>query len=294
MIPNRSTAAITENKKLFVISDLHIGNGSARDNLLKNDKHIAFQRFLDEVDRQEGALIVLGDLLELWRYRCEDIVQYWGRLLERLGAMKVVYVPGNHDNLWHRKYQTVRQTLPLFNTLSHPFTKEIGGRTFKFMHGHEIDPMITNSIQTFAPVLRVLSGAFEYRQDMCLVTSDALTDVLLETGEQLLRVWKKLTRQVNNSAVEHFGLSDETLTQLRRPIRTRNMLARFFKQHQEGLYDVTITGHTHKAGHYGKWYYNCGCWTRQHGNCIIIEPDGHIEVCNWTSRGVRKNDTAVI
>lgn len=282
-----------ENNRLFVISDLHIGNGSARDNLLKNNKLTVFQRFLDEVDRHDGVLIILGDLLELWRYRGEDILERWDRLLRRLAEMDLIYVPGNHDPLWSDTYTSVRQMHPLFDKLHRPFIKDIGGRRFKFMHGHELDPLITPGIQKFSPILCWLSGVLEYRQDMCLMTSNVLTDVLEEAGEQVLRLWKKLTLQINSSGFEHLGLADETMTQLIRPIRTRNMLGRVLKEQREGLYDVTITGHTHKAGCYEQWYFNCGCWTRTVTNYLTIDTDGLIHVFDWTSNGAESN-TAVV
>lgn len=293
---NHAKSAIpqVENKKLFIISDLHIGNGSARDNLLKNDNYTVFQGFLDEVEKQNGVLLVLGDLLELWRYRCEEILERWGRLLGRLAEMDLIYVPGNHDPLWSDTYTAVRKMHPLFDKLHRPFIKDIGGRRFKFMHGHELDPLIPTGIQKLSPILCRLSSILEYRQDMCLVTSNVLTDVLEEAGEQVLRLWKKLTLQMNSSAFEHLGLADETMTQLIRPIRTRNMLGRFFKEQQDGLYDVTITGHTHKAGCSGQWYFNCGCWTRNVTNYLTIDTDGQIHVFDWTCNGAERNTTIII
>lgn len=293
MVKSRALTA-TENRKIFVISDLHIGDGSTRDNLLKKNKHVALQLLLDEIEKQDGVLVILGDLLELWRYRCEDILDRWHRLLNRIAQMDPIYVPGNHDNLWAKSFETVRRMHPLFDQLHRPFTKDIGGRRFKFMHGHELDPMISDKIQKLAPVMRMLTGVFEYREDMCLITNDRFSDILLEAGERALRFWQKTTFQIDHSAIEHLGICDETWTQLKRPIRTRNMLSRFYQQQQEGLYDVTITGHTHKAGCFRQWYFNSGCWTREILNYITIDADGRVCVCNWTPEGSQVNNTAIM
>jgi len=47
---------------IFVVSDLHIGDGSAKDSLLKRDNQTLLYRFLDKVDHCRGRLIILGDL----------------------------------------------------------------------------------------------------------------------------------------------------------------------------------------------------------------------------------------
>lgn len=279
--------------KLFIISDLHIGDGSLRDNLTKDNKALHFNRFLDEVERQCGTLMILGDLMELLRYPWTTVLGKWWRLFDRLSEMDVHYVPGNHDDLFDPRYEECRQAHPFFESLHHPFTASIGGKRFRFMHGHEIDPLINRSLSTLAPAIRFLAGTLERQADSCLITSDRASDWLLEAGEQVLRIWHTLTRQVNHTVYANLGFSSEPLTWLKRPIRTRNMLARYYKQQQSGLYDITITGHTHYAGHFDDWYFNCGCWTRQIMNYLTIDSDGRVEVRNWTSAGTEINTDLV-
>jgi UDP-2,3-diacylglucosamine pyrophosphatase LpxH len=289
---HKTETAFLDDRKLFIISDLHIGDGSLRDNLIKDNKFLLFSRFLDEVEKQNGRLLILGDLLELWRYPWHAILSRWHRLFDRLAAMDVVYVPGNHDELHQPNFAACRSSHPFFNVLHRPFLKTVGGKRFMFMHGHEADPLISRHSTAFAPVLRFLAGTLELREDACLITSDRVTDFLLETGEQLLRVWQTLTRQVNHAMYTHLELPD-SLTHLRYPLRTKNMLARFYDRQREGLYDITITGHTHHAGHYGGWYYNCGCWTRPIVNYLVVSPDGRIEICDWTPEGSSVNRESV-
>lgn len=284
---------LLNNRKLFIISDLHIGDGSPRDNLIKGNKVLLFNRFLDEVEKQDGVLVILGDLLELWRYSWEAILEYWWKLFDRLATMPVLYVPGNHDELLNTRYEECRNVHPFLQNLHPPFLKTIGPHRFKFMHGHEVDPLISRYCTTLAPLLRILAGTLEFRPDTCLVTCDKVTDILLETGEQFLRIWHTLTRQVNHAVYAHLGFSSESMTWLKCPIRTRNMLARFYKQQQAGFYDITITGHTHNPGYFGNWYFNCGCWTRQVMNYLTVDPEGHIEIRNWTSDGSAINPAAV-
>jgi UDP-2,3-diacylglucosamine pyrophosphatase LpxH len=281
----------TDHRKLFVISDVHIGDGSCKDNLMKHDKGGLLLRFLDEVERQNGALMICGDFLELWAYPWVAIVHRWHKLLDRLADMDVIYVTGNHDELHNPSFSDCRSAHRFFNAIRHPFVKTIGGRRFKFMHGHEVDPLISHRFTAAAPVLRFLAGTLEFKSDTCLITSDAVSDFLMEAGEQWLRIWHTLTRQVNRAYLQ-LGLSD-SMTRLKTPLRTRNMLARFYDQQLSGDYDITITGHTHNAGFYGTWYYNCGCWTRQTPNYMVIDPDGRVEIRNWTAEGSVLNTASV-
>lgn len=280
-------------RPLFVISDLHIGDGSARDNLVKGNKSLLLQRFLDEVERRNGVLVVLGDLFELWRYSMEAILEYWHKLIDRIAAMDLIYVPGNHDALFDKPFRKNRTLHPIFESLHQPFVRTIGGRQFKFMHGHEVDPIIPDNLNRLVPAIRLLCGAFELRDDRCLITCDRVTDALLEAGEQLLYRWHKLTRQLDMAIYEHLGFSNDQLASMKRPLRTRNMLARFFKQQQSGLYDVTITGHTHKAGRFGQWYFNSGCWTQSVMNYLVVTPDGQVSVENWNGRTGSSNITLI-
>ena len=280
-------------RRLYVISDLHMGDGSSRDTLAKGGKSVLLQRFLDEVERQDGVLVVLGDFFELWRYQAAAILEHWHTLIDRMSQMDLIYVPGNHDTLYDNRFEKERRMHPIFEKLHPPFVRTIGGQRFKFMHGHEVDPMISDRMIKLAPVLRLLTGAFEFRQDQCLITCDRVSDALLEAGEQFLHGWHKMTCQFDQAVYEHLGFTNEQLAWLKRPLRTRKMLARFFRQQQDGVYDVTITGHTHKAGRFGQWYYNCGCWTQPIMNYLLIRPDGNVSVHDWTADGTRRNSTMV-
>ena len=294
MLAQSKTEARSSQKPIYVVSDLHIGNGSAKDSLVKGGKSVLFEQFLDTVEQSDGRLVICGDLFELWRYRLEDVLDYWHNLIERLAAMDVIYVPGNHDPLLDKSYQAALTWHPLFEKLSEPFTQVIGQKRFMFMHGHEIDPIIAEPVKRWAPMLRLLTGAFELGSDCCLMTSDRVTDFLLETGEQFLRIWQMLTRRVEQAVDETlFPLSGEKLTRLKQPLRTRNMLSRFYRQQQEGVYDITITGHTHNAGRFGQWYFNSGCWTRPTVSYLHITPDGEVSVRDWTEDGARCNPTVV-
>ena len=281
-------------RDIFVLSDLHIGNGAAKDNLLKCDRQLLLYRLLDKIDRTDGRLVILGDLFELLRYPPEAVFERWTKLLDRLAAMDVMYVPGNHDGLLWGQRRTWRHQHPFFESLRKPFAMTIGGKRFGFMHGHEVDPMISERMVKWRIALCALASSLEFGTNNCLITSDVFTDVLLEAGEQCLHWWERLTRQWNRAVHEHLGLCEDGWRRLIRPMRTRNMMARFLQQHQQGIYDITITGHTHHAGQLGNWYYNCGSWTQSVVNYLRIRPDGSVEVKDYAAQGEKINSSAVL
>ncbi len=291
----------TENRKsdwygrdIFVLSDLHIGDGSAKDNLLKGNNQTLLLRLLDKIESVGARLVILGDLFELWRYRPHAVVRRWRPLLDRLSRMDVIYVPGNHDWQFWREREYWRHQHPFFASLHKPFTVSIGTKHFKFMHGHEIDPVTPGFFDRLRPLLRVMTSTLEFHSDICLVTSDTMTDVLLEAGERVLYLWQRLTRRFNRAVHEHLGFFDDGWRRMIRPIRTRNMVARFFHHQQQGFYDVTITGHTHRAGRFGDWYFNCGSWTKSMGQYLHIYPDGQVVVNDWTLDGNKVNQTVML
>jgi predicted phosphodiesterase len=71
------------------------------------------------------------------------------------------------------------------------------------------------------------------------------------------------------------------------------MLTRYYRDKAEGLYDIAIVGHTHKAGAFGDWYFNSGSWTGTSNNFLRMTPDGSVGVFNWTDSGPQRNSTVV-
>ncbi len=60
---------IAYSKPVFVISDLHIGDGSQKDNLSRENREELLSNFLEYVQGENGELIIIGDFIELWPWR---------------------------------------------------------------------------------------------------------------------------------------------------------------------------------------------------------------------------------
>ena len=63
-----------DNHSIFVISDLHMGDGGVRDNFTLGDRKKQLNLFLDHVASQQGELIIVGDLFEFWQMNLSSIV----------------------------------------------------------------------------------------------------------------------------------------------------------------------------------------------------------------------------
>ena len=64
---------------------------------------------------------------------------------------------------------------------------------------------------------------------------------------------------------------------------TRVALDKYRLEHPTQL---LIAGHTHKAGVYGDWYINAGCWQTEQAHYVKITPDGEVTLRIWPGNEV--------
>ncbi|MHC4131406.1 MAG: metallophosphoesterase [Planctomycetota bacterium] len=278
-------------KSIFVLSDLHIGDGSKKDNLSCRYTEDMLYRFLDHVHGQNGELVINGDFLELWRFNVADVLEErWG-LLERLTDLDVTYVLGNHDG--ELEYVTEEDDLyhPFFEAIDEPFVRIIGGKRFKFMHGHEADPFSGVVLRRLCDTLEPLDGKLSLGEGGEMLVSDAVYRILIEIGELGKHTWFWV-RRFGSELFEELGLI-EADREVKRCIRTRKLLAAYHEELSDGLYDVAIAGHTHKAGRCRQWYFNSGSWMRGQRNFLRIHPDGSVDVCHWEKKGAVRDQTII-
>lgn len=243
---------------------------------------------------RQGQLVVAGDLFELLRYPLKRIIQRRRPLLDRLAALETVYIPGNHDDAVVPRSGDHPLPHPFFERMCHAFTFQVGPVRLRFMHGHEVDPLITPNVQSLGRMVGAVAHLVEFRQGTCCLSNEGVTDLLLEAGEQILRVRDWIARRMDRAVQDCCSLMPtESVRRLRRRIRTQRMLSRYYADRERGLYDVAIVGHTHKAGSFGRWYYNCGSWTGQSNSFLQISPAGEVAVFDWNGRGPEPNHTVL-
>jgi len=274
---------LSASKKIFVVSDLHIGDGGPRDNFSADDKARKFDLFLDYVEDCGGELFVLGDLFEFWQANVSRVLVHQMPLIDRLAGMNAVYVVGNHDADLEHLIGTNLLAHAFFERMSGPFERTIAGKRFKFMHGHELDPFNRDGTPRWGRILAILGGILEDRKGSPLLSAGGFTEKsLLKVSRSFMWIW--------NNSVNLFEKSErhekahslyESLTPAQDPTKIKGILSLYHNNKLSEGYDYLISGHTHRAGLFQDWYCNSGCWVGLRSNFVQIRSDGQIELYEW-------------
>lgn len=278
-----------QSKPIFVVSDLHLGSGGRRDNFSTYHKEKQFFDFLNFVEKNDGELIITGDLVDMWRFRIRRILRRYSELFDRLTEMNVSYIVGNHDQAIEPLVQNRILPHRFFEKTTEPFTRLIGNKHFKFMHGHELDPFNSRMRHLWGRIVCISAGTFEWINGAPFYTTQAIEEVLINFEEKLLEMWLLLCLELK----ETFGydICPHSAGSRLKNIRTKNLLARHQDYKNSQGYDVTISAHTHRVGRFKNWYFNSGSWVGETNNFLQILPDGNTTVFDWTTLGPKKNQT---
>lgn len=183
---------------IYVVSDLHLGDGSIRDNFAYHNKKERFMAFLNAVEKErEAELLVLGDCFELWQAYAGAVFNANRDTIDRLAAMPRTWaVFGNHDGEFAPSHsggksgaaEWLRHEWFRTRTLG-KIDRDIGGKRFTFAHGHEGDafndgdrPLSGNALAIFAGILEDRLGS-RYLDPEGKIPLEA---VLTEFGDMLL------------------------------------------------------------------------------------------------------------
>jgi UDP-2,3-diacylglucosamine pyrophosphatase LpxH len=144
-------------QKYLIISDLHLGNGTASDDFRRNADLTL--RVLDDYRARGYFLVLNGDIEELLRFELRDIMRRWRRFYEIIegfrqggGLLKIV---GNHD-------------IDLLDLPDNPWPVQeavrllYGDESIFVFHGHQMsrrlrrpNPVITFILRYIATPLRI-------------------------------------------------------------------------------------------------------------------------------------------
>ncbi|MEI6184394.1 MAG: UDP-2,3-diacylglucosamine diphosphatase, partial [Bacteroidota bacterium] len=124
---------ISPQKKVYFISDFHLGVPSHADSLVR-EKMIV--EFLNSIKDQAAAIFLLGDMFDFW-YEYKTVVpRGFVRLLGTLAQITDAGIPvhffvGNHD-MWMNNYLQQELNIPVFHD-NKEFT--FNNKTFLIGHG---------------------------------------------------------------------------------------------------------------------------------------------------------------
>lgn len=125
-------------KKVFFLSDFHLGTPSAADSLEREKRIVAF---LDSIKAEAHTIFIVGDLFDFWyEYRTvvpKGFVRLLGKLAELTDSgIAIHFFVGNHD-MWMKNYLQQELNVPVYFG---PATFVFNNRSFYIGHGDGLGP----------------------------------------------------------------------------------------------------------------------------------------------------------
>ena len=246
----------------YIISDLHLADGSRRDDFKKNRAN--FKNFLRIVKKQKAQLIIAGDFLELWQTNPIDIARTYSDILNNLISLQAKIIIGNHDYY----LQHFRQLNFLYDSFRIP-----GTRIF-IQHGHQFD--------RFNDPKRLI-----YMGNLAAMSAGIMEDIHPDLDETAMSFLESLHQKLKSALspihtpgtnrrqyLSHGGDFSEYLT------GAKKLLKKF---------DYVILGHTHKPGTAFKGrYLNSGSWTSSKPTYVEVGHNGHCALKYWPTQNLVK------
>lgn len=247
---------VGHNEKIKVrsvwISDIHLGfRGCSADFLLD---------FLHKVECD--YLYLVGDIIDIWEMKKK---MYWPQahnnvIRTLLGKAKhntkVVYVPGNHDEVLRDFDGAVFGNVEIQNEIIHTTADN---KKLLILHGDQFD-----SVVKISPLLaKVGSRLYEY----LLRANRWVNFVRRKLGFSYWSLAAFLKHRVKN-AVQYISNFEEAVAH---------------EAARQGV-DGVVCGHIHRAEiarHHEIDYFNCGDWVES-CTALVEHPDGTMEILNWT------------
>jgi uncharacterized membrane protein HdeD (DUF308 family)/predicted phosphodiesterase len=191
-------------------------------------------------------------------------------------------VPGNHDVDLAQFVGTEFLAHPFFTHMRAPFIRELGGKRFRFFHGHEVDPFNAGDDPGFGRMLAIFAGLFEdQNRSPFLTTGESVKEVLEQFGDSMLTLWTTAMASIGVDRGAREAPPTSSLTPAQNPDRLSEHVSEVRADVEKGGYDVAVLGHTHKPGRIGDWYYNSGTWTGSRNSYLRLAPDGHVRYLEW-------------
>jgi UDP-2,3-diacylglucosamine pyrophosphatase LpxH len=245
----RSAPAPRRVRSLF-LSDTHLGAKGCR-----ADRLFDFLRWHDA-----DVIYLVGDIFDNWRPNRSNWSPVHDAVVQNLigrarAGVRIVYVPGNHDEVLHRHYGIYFDRIEVAERALHTAAD---GNRYLVLHGDCFD-VVAMHARWLARIGGRVDGA-------------------LRSARRLLK------RAVGGSRLAGWSLSGAILSAfnslLTRGRRFEERLAAATREH--GATGI-ICGHFHSATiheEFGVIYANCGDWIE---SCTAIaeEADGRLQVINW-------------
>jgi len=129
---------MADNKKIYFLSDFHLGAPDHASSLIREKKII---RFLDEIRHDAAEIFILGDLFDFWYEYRKVVPKGFVRILGKLAELTDSGIPihffvGNHD-MWMKDYFKHELNIPVY---FEPVPFNRSGKKFLIGHGDGLGP----------------------------------------------------------------------------------------------------------------------------------------------------------
>ena len=129
---------IPANKKIYFLSDFHLGSPDAASSLSREKKIV---EFLDEAKTDAAQIFIVGDLFDFWYEYKHVVPKGYTRILGKLAEITDSGIPvhffvGNHD-MWMKDYFQTELNIPVY---FEPKTFEFNNKKFYIGHGDGLGP----------------------------------------------------------------------------------------------------------------------------------------------------------
>ncbi len=129
---------ITPEKKVYFLSDFHLGAPNQSASLIREKKVVAF---LESIRSTAAAIFIVGDIFDFWFEYNHVVPKGYVRLLGKLAELTDSGIPvhvfvGNHD-MWMSGYFEKELNIPVY---FHPQTFEFNHKNFYIAHGDGLGP----------------------------------------------------------------------------------------------------------------------------------------------------------
>jgi UDP-2,3-diacylglucosamine hydrolase len=129
---------VTPDKKIYFLSDFHLGAPDAQSSLVREKKIVTF---LDQIKNNAAAIFIMGDMFDFWYEYKKVVPKGFVRLLGKLASITdsgtpIYFFVGNHD-MWMKDYFQTELNIPVF---FEPKTFEWNNKKFLLGHGDGLGP----------------------------------------------------------------------------------------------------------------------------------------------------------
>ncbi len=125
-------------KKIYFLSDFHLGAPDAASSLIREKKII---QFLDKIRQDAAEIFILGDLFDFWYEYKKVVPKGYVRILGKLAELSdsgilLYFFVGNHD-MWMNDYFQKELNIPVY---FEPKEFSYNGKKFLIGHGDGLGP----------------------------------------------------------------------------------------------------------------------------------------------------------